>query len=239
MILINTSRYFGRAKDLPGVKELFSSRKKEEEEENQALAYYKKFMNQGPAYFGDLDEADGTLLEYEQEAEEEGAPGHSITHLSRYADDSSPIDWEEAYTNLKSALGLPANAPIPKILRPNGITAANATLALPNQAKRKAADQDADVEMGDATISKRSKKKAASQTKENAVPGTTPTDVDVNLDPQLEHARAAAAFITFLSPEHLLAPKLPTREEMEGVLLNLRKQALVEEYFGNGADQKD
>jgi len=29
-------------------------------------------MNQGPSYFGDLDESDGKLLEYEQEAEEEG-----------------------------------------------------------------------------------------------------------------------------------------------------------------------
>lgn len=65
-------RYFGRAKDLPGVRELFQSRKKEEEEENQALAFYKKFMNQGPAYFGDLDENDGKLLEFEREAEQEG-----------------------------------------------------------------------------------------------------------------------------------------------------------------------
>jgi len=51
-------------------------------------------------------------------------------------------------------------------------------------------------------------------------------------DSQHEHARAAAAFISFLALENLLPPKLPTREEMEGVLLNLRKQALVEEYFG-------
>ena len=29
-------------------------------------------MNQGPSYFGDLDESDEKLLEYEQEAEEEG-----------------------------------------------------------------------------------------------------------------------------------------------------------------------
>lgn len=29
-------------------------------------------MNQGPAYYGDLDEADGKLLTYEREAEEEG-----------------------------------------------------------------------------------------------------------------------------------------------------------------------
>ena len=54
------------------MKELFSSRKKDEEEESQALSYYKKFTNQGPAYFGDLDESDETLLEYEREAEDEG-----------------------------------------------------------------------------------------------------------------------------------------------------------------------
>jgi hypothetical protein len=29
-------------------------------------------MNQGPSYFGDLDESDEKLLEYEQETEEEG-----------------------------------------------------------------------------------------------------------------------------------------------------------------------
>ena len=45
----------------------------EEEEQNVADNFYKKFTNQGPAYFGDLDETDGALLEYEREAEEEGA----------------------------------------------------------------------------------------------------------------------------------------------------------------------
>jgi len=29
-------------------------------------------MNQGPEYFGDLDEVDGRLLEFEMEGEEEG-----------------------------------------------------------------------------------------------------------------------------------------------------------------------
>jgi pre-mRNA-splicing factor ISY1 len=65
-------RYFGRAKDLPGVKELFMSKKKEEDEENQTLAHYKKFIGQGPAYFGDVDEVDRSLLESEREAEEAG-----------------------------------------------------------------------------------------------------------------------------------------------------------------------
>lgn len=66
------SRYFGRAKDLPGVRELFQSRKKEEEEENQVFAFYKKFLNQGPVYYGDLDDNDQNLLHYERQAEVEG-----------------------------------------------------------------------------------------------------------------------------------------------------------------------
>ena len=72
------SRYFGRAKDLPGVRELFQSKKKEEEEENQVENFYRKFTNQGPAYFGDMDENDGSLLEYERQAEEEG---ESFSHI--------------------------------------------------------------------------------------------------------------------------------------------------------------
>lgn len=65
-------KYFGRAKDLPGVRELFQSRKKEEEEENQVFAFYKKFLNQGPVYYGDLDDNDQNLLHYERQAEAEG-----------------------------------------------------------------------------------------------------------------------------------------------------------------------
>ena len=59
-------RYFGRAKELPGVRELFQSRKKEEEEENAMLNYYKKFMDQGGEYFGD-----GTEELDEEERKEE------------------------------------------------------------------------------------------------------------------------------------------------------------------------
>lgn len=71
-------KYFGRAKELPGVKELFMSKKTEEDEENKVQNYYKKFMNLGPAYFGDLDETDGKLLEFEMHAEEEGTYPHLL-----------------------------------------------------------------------------------------------------------------------------------------------------------------
>ncbi|KAF7973080.1 hypothetical protein HWV62_16276 [Athelia sp. TMB] len=221
-------KYFGRAKDLPGVRELFEGRKKEEEEENQVLAYYKKFMNQGPSYFGDLDEADGKLLEFEREAENE--------------------DWEEAYSNLKATLNLPADHPIPPIPRAaqNVITASmdSMTISAPDQSQSKRkATTDVDEEMPEADAPKKSKSKAKSKAKSKtkAEPVAEPEATTANEeavvtakdeDPQMVHARAAAAFIPFLSPENLLAPTLPTREEMESVLLGLRKKALMEEYFG-------
>jgi pre-mRNA-splicing factor ISY1 len=102
-----------------------------------------------------------------------------------------------------------------------------------NQAKRKAADQDGDAEMSD------SMEESSKRSKQTDNYHEAHASVDDTSDPQVAHARAAAAFIPFLAPENLLPPKLPTREEMEGVLLNLRKQALVEEYFGNGEEQKD
>lgn len=46
------------------------------------------------------------------------------------------------------------------------------------------------------------------------------------------HAQLAASYIPFLTPEALMPPTLPTRAEMEEVLLKLRKEALVQEFFG-------
>ncbi|KJA23748.1 hypothetical protein HYPSUDRAFT_137406 [Hypholoma sublateritium FD-334 SS-4] len=204
-------KYFGRAKDLPGVRELFQSRKNEEEEENQVLAYYKKFMNQGPAYYGDLDEDDGKLLAYEHEAEDE--------------------DWEEAYINVREALGLPSDTPTPKVPRSNVVVTqtvpSDSSNPPPPSSKRKAESQE-DVEMhseGDEP------KKAKAETKNTTGPEALRSTVDA--DASRIHAQAAAAYIPFLDVEHLLPPKLPSHDEMEGVLLALRKKALVEEYFGD------
>lgn len=52
---------------------------------------------------------------------------------------------------------------------------------------------------------------------------------------EIAHARAVAAYIPFLKAENLMQPKLPSREEMEKFILELRKKALVEEYFGDEA----
>ncbi|EGO01332.1 hypothetical protein SERLA73DRAFT_179494 [Serpula lacrymans var. lacrymans S7.3] len=223
-------KYFGRAKDLPGVRELFESRKKEEDEENQALAFYKKFMNHGPAYFGDLDEGDGKLLAFEREAEEG--------------------EWTEACTHVWTILGIPTSEPHPQFpgsTQSKVISSSSDSPPLPPpntaSAKRKASDQDQD---GDTTMStassdtrvsdpssKRSKA-SISNTSDPSPTATTNSQTVATTSPHLAHAQAAASYIPFLSPEDLLPPKLPTREEMEGVLLRLRKQVLVQEYFGEG-----
>ncbi|KAJ3515950.1 hypothetical protein NLJ89_g1444 [Agrocybe chaxingu] len=203
-------KYFGRAKELPGVRELFQSRKKEAEEENQALAYYNKFMNQGPSYYGDLDEVDGKLLAYERETEDE--------------------DWEEAYNNLRENLGLPKDDPPPKLPRPAVHARETNHDTLPTQSsssKRKAVNQSEDVDM-DADESKKPKRSPT------VTPSmTTDTDASSDADVTRIHAQAAAAYISFLEVDHLLPPKLPSHAEMESILLALRKKALVEEYFGD------
>jgi len=205
-------KYFGQAKELPGVKELFESHKKEEDEENATHSFYKKFLNQAPAYFGDLDEADGELLKYEVAAEQE--------------------EWEEAHAHLREVLGLLSDK-LPTSPIPRGISVPSSSITpqdtLPPAAsdgKRKASDEDgAPAPESDGELVKRSKPDAP-------VPISNAPQADTGAT-AFAHARAAATYIPFLSVESLLPPKMPTKGEMEGVLLELRKRALVEEYFGN------
>ncbi|KAF8834497.1 Isy1-like splicing factor [Paxillus ammoniavirescens] len=206
-------KYFGRAKDLPGVRELFQGRKEEEEEENQAFAFYKKFMHQGPAYFGDLDEtqAGDGLLEYEREAEE--------------------AEWREAHIDIRELLDLPADDPIPDMPRgakklppdPPPVNASSTT----NHSKRKAAsDTDTDMTHAEGDPPPDNAKRFRT---DSAPPDASPDPAQHSMQ---ANAQMAASYIPFLSPEDLLPPTLPTREEMEGVLLRLRKEALMNEYFG-------
>jgi len=211
-------KYFGRAKELPGVKELFASKKRDEEEENLAASYYGKFLNHGPSYYGDLDEGDGKLLEYEMQSEER--------------------DWAEAYTNLRESLGLDTDDPIPKFQRSQQT---DGTLHVTESSTPGSADDttqskrkhppDGDAEMTTSSTSEEAQKRPK---KDGTTASQPATGVDANGDsPAAVHARAAAAYIPFLTPDMLMPPKMPTTEEMEKVLLDLRKKALVEEYFGN------
>ncbi|KAF9916164.1 NineTeen Complex (NTC) component [Lobosporangium transversale] len=59
-------KYFGRAKDLPGVKELFQPKPLTLKEKTRAELY----RHIDADYYGYRDEEDGTLLEFEEEQEE-------------------------------------------------------------------------------------------------------------------------------------------------------------------------
>lgn len=120
-------------------------------------------------------------------------------------------------------LGLPTDEPIPPYPRVERAAIAPSASA-PAPSKRKAPDEAPDEPASapapPADPTKRSKTGAADSAEE-----ATP------------HARAAA-FIPFLTPEELAPPKLPSREELEGALLALRKRGLLEDYFGeDGAAQ--
>jgi pre-mRNA-splicing factor ISY1 len=83
------SRYFGRARELPGVKELFESAKpKAPEKPLEGRADLRKQVD--ASYYGyNLDEEDGTLLAYEAEQEK-----LAFEHLLETADDKEDPNWE-------------------------------------------------------------------------------------------------------------------------------------------------
>ena len=62
-------KYFGRAKELPGVKELFE---RTDGDENLEDEVYQPFMDKGPEYYGDFNEIDNNLLDYESQLESKG-----------------------------------------------------------------------------------------------------------------------------------------------------------------------
>ncbi|KAJ7852826.1 Isy1-like splicing factor [Mycena olivaceomarginata] len=182
-------KYFGRAKELP-------VEKKEEDEENQALAFYKKFMGQGPAYYGDLQENDGSLLQFESEAENE--------------------DWEEACSNLR-------NAPLPVLPRQARTSPLTSSDSSHGVTKRKAGDGDDDSDMPPSEDVKRGQRGLALGSRTN--PDPCPSG-------GILHSISYSRDLT-------IPPKLPTHDEMEAILLALRKKALVEEYFGGGESKDD
>ncbi|CCU82830.1 hypothetical protein BGHDH14_bgh03142 [Blumeria hordei DH14] len=83
-------RYFGRARELPGVKEMFEAAAnslKPEKPLEDRLDFRSKV---DAAYFGyHLDEEDGSLLEYERTKEQE-----AYMNLASKKDDQAPKGWE-------------------------------------------------------------------------------------------------------------------------------------------------
>lgn len=89
-------KYFGRAKDLPGVKELLNRSVEEEAEmESFRSLKYKRFANQPAAYYGDEDEDDGTLLASEEAEEEQAWRRGKEELIDLLEDDAEDLDMPE------------------------------------------------------------------------------------------------------------------------------------------------
>ena len=82
-------KYYGRAKELPGVKELFEAEQRPREEKPlEERTDLRK--NVDAAYYGyNLDEEDGTLLEYEFLKEKE-----AFGNLKNIGETGTPDGWE-------------------------------------------------------------------------------------------------------------------------------------------------
>ncbi|KAK2754402.1 NineTeen Complex (NTC) component [Arachnomyces sp. PD_36] len=89
-------RYFGRARELPGVKEMFEAAAKKarrpEEEDDKAGKGVGDMARKhvDAAYFGyGLDEEDGTLLVYEKKKEKE-----AVENMEKRGEDDAEDGWE-------------------------------------------------------------------------------------------------------------------------------------------------
>jgi len=83
-------RYFGRARELPGVKEMFeaATQKPREDKPLESRADLRKQVD--ASYYGyNLDEEDGTLLAYEMQKEKE-----AFENLLAGKDGQAPKGWE-------------------------------------------------------------------------------------------------------------------------------------------------
>lgn len=104
-------KYFGRAKDLPGVKELFS---RTEEQAAQAELFrsqkYKRFQNLPPSYFGDEDETPALLAWEDQQETAEWRDGvlrvRQELRLDEQREQVPPIPRKKA-VSLAEIMGTP------------------------------------------------------------------------------------------------------------------------------------
>ncbi|KAN0061051.1 NineTeen Complex (NTC) component [Thecaphora frezii] len=247
-------KYFGRAKDLPGVKELFTrTAEQEAEAESFRSRKYQRFTNLPPEYYGDADEDDGALLEFETvQEEQEWKQGYArvLESLGVEADQSEglvPPIPRPSPTSLKEIRERSATGAIPAAstssLEPSASGAAEAAVAASSSAstsKRPTDTADGDGE----TSGKRQKAQDGS-----AVP-VEPTDQDTamedveELKPMASTTAASAAatqqsqdfktlYYSVLDAAELEMPTVPDRAQTERIILQAKKKALKEEYIGS------
>ncbi|KAG0093239.1 NineTeen Complex (NTC) component [Podila epicladia] len=104
-------KYFGRAKELPGVKELFQPKAPTLKEKSRA----ELLRNVDADYYGYRDEEDGTLLEYEQE-QEELAMERALEDAEEHNESAMDVDDKEAQSSPVGPLFVPSQKEVEEYL---------------------------------------------------------------------------------------------------------------------------
>ncbi|PWN44332.1 Isy1-domain-containing protein [Ceraceosorus guamensis] len=243
-------KYFGRAKDLPGVKELLSrTQAAEDEAESYRVSRYRRFLNQPGSYYGDDDEEDtpsaggSNLLEEERRAEE-------AKWREGWADLLETLDEELPDDGVSAIPSLPSQRPKrwKDIISAGGLQASPATLAEEStstegaasaRGKRSTAGRPSD---SDEKGGKRARgedgepldgsEAIAEETQDVEMAGA---GAEISARPPEQAITANDAFFDLLSAldkNELKTPSVPDRGVIEQLLLRQRKRALREQYIG-------
>ncbi|GAA5979764.1 hypothetical protein JCM10908_003035 [Rhodotorula pacifica] len=202
-------KYFGRARELPGVRELFASAKADQAEvESYKTLKVSMFDNAPPEYFGNTAE--------------QGEEGRRLLEAERKAEQAA---WEEAVSNLEDEIeGVPSPLPFPSrhriSLQPSAAPAPAITNGTAAAGKRKAPSgraggKKAKLADGSATAADENGEQDGEEDAEMA-------------DGQVDEA--GATYESIFSPEELQPPKLLSAQEMEKAIVQRQKALLLEEY---------
>jgi pre-mRNA-splicing factor ISY1 len=129
------------------------------------------------------------------------------------------IDWAAACSHLTDVLDLPEGTTPPPFPKANVPTASTSS----TKAQKRKAD-DGDVEMTEATTEGEADKRAKTVEGEGAV------DEKLNGNTEASTAAAIASFFGVLDQASMEPPKQPSKEELEIILLDVRKRSLLAEY---------
>ncbi|GAA5854717.1 hypothetical protein JCM9279_007001 [Rhodotorula babjevae] len=199
-------KYFGRARDLPGVRELFASAKADQDE----LQSYKVLK---------VTRFDGAPNSYYGDGAEEGEAGRELLEGEREAEEKA---WEEAVDNLDGEIDDIPSLPLP----------ARSLISLAPPSSTAAPAPDADANADAAAGAKRKAPAAAKGGKKAKLADGSASSATATAT--AAPAAAAGGFESVFTAEMLLPPQLLSAKDVERVLVERQKRLLLDEYGVDG-----
>ncbi|KAJ1034534.1 hypothetical protein NDA18_001390 [Ustilago nuda] len=225
-------KYFGRAKDLPGVKELFERRGTEGEEGGRREDRWERFRNLPRSYYGDEDEDDGVLLEEERKEEEREWRERYLALMMGVKRDLRPRDAgvgeeEEMYISDNEEEGSNGGIQVPTIPRRSPKPWKESMQALAQSYD----SQYAQPEDASSTLESGKRPQEEEMEEEGGGKRQKGPSGQVISTTQAEAATVAMVYSIF-SGEDLQDPTIPDRKAIEKMILQAKKRQLKQEYVG-------